>query len=304
VSRRIAVTGSSGFIGSNLVEALSAKGDEVLRLARPFDPSRIADALRGAAAVVHLAGRVSAVRERDFAEANVEGTRAVAEGARRAGVPIVHISSLAAGGPAPAAAPRSESDPPAPITAYGRSKLESERAIAAMDGLRWTILRPTVVYGPRDRGMLPLFRMAARGVLPLVGRRTAAFMFVHVDDLIRAIDRAIDAGAHGETLFVAHPRPATTREVLEAVCAAVGRRAPIVPIPDAVLRAACAAGDLAARLRGRRILLDSSRYRELSADGFVCRVDRLRERLGVVAEIDLGSGLARTAAWYRSQGWI
>ena len=304
MSRRIAVTGSSGFIGRNLVEALSAKGDDVLPIMRPFDPSRIADALRGTDAVVHLAGRVSAVRERDFVEANVEGTRAVAEGARRAGVPIVHISSLAAGGPAPSGAPRSEGDPPAPITAYGRSKLESEHVIAAIEGLRWTILRPTVVYGPRDRGMLPLFRMAARGVLPLVGRRTAAFMFVHVDDLIRAIDRAIDAGAHGETLFVAHPRPATTREVLDAVCAAVGRRAPIVPVPDAVLRVACAAGDLASRMRGRRVLLDSSRYRELAADGFVCRVERLRECLGVVAEIELGAGLARTATWYRSEGWL
>jgi nucleoside-diphosphate-sugar epimerase len=217
---------------------------------------------------------------------------------------MVHISSLAAGGPASASSPRSEDDPPAPITPYGRSKLEGERVIAAMPDLRWTVLRPCVVYGPRDRAMLALFRMAVGRLLPLVGRPAAAYSFVHVDDLVRAIDRAIDADLHGETMFVAHERPATARALLEAIRAAVGRRAAIVPVPNVVLRAASAVGEVVGRLRGRRLLLNSARYRELVADGFVCRVDRLRERLGVVAEIELPVGLARTAAWYRSEGWL
>ncbi len=257
MKRRIAVTGSSGFIGQSLTAALRAKGDEVAAIARPFDPARIAAQLTGADAIVHLAGLVSAPRDEDFIVANVESTRAVADGARRAGV-----------------------------------------------RMGWMVLRPCVVYGPRDRAMLALFRFAAGGVLPLVGRQTAAYSFVHVDDLVRAIDRAIDADLHGETMFVAHERPATARALLETIRAAVGRRGTIVPVPNAVLRAASAAGDLAGRLRGRRMLLNSARYRELVAEGFVCRVDRLRERLGIVAEIDLADGLARTAAWYRSEGWL
>ena len=302
--RRIAVTGSSGFIGQNLCDALRAKGDTVVPIARPFAPARIAPQMNGVDAVVHLAGIISAVRERDFVEANVECTRTVAEAARRAGVRLVHVSSLAAGGPAPAAAPRSEDDAPAPITPYGRSKLEGERVVASTAGLRWTILRPSVVYGPRDRAMLALFRFAAAGLLPLVGRATAAYAVVHVDDVVRAIDRAIDADLHGETLFVAHPRPASTREIVETIRTAVGRRAAIVRVPDLMLRALCVAGDVVARVGGHRMLLDSSRYRELSSDGFVCRVDRLRDRLGVVAAIDLPDGFARTAAWYRSAGWL
>ena len=115
----------------------------------------------GADAVVHLAGVVSALREQDYIAANVDGTRAVAEAARAAGVPLIHISSLAAAGPAPPRAPRSEDDPPAPINAYGRSKLDGERAVAAVDGLRWTMLRPGVVYGPGDRALLPLFKLRA-----------------------------------------------------------------------------------------------------------------------------------------------
>src|SRR5439155_1254769 len=80
-------------------------------------------------------------------------------------------SSLAAAGPAPIASPRTEDDPAAPINAYGRTKLEGERAVRGMDGLSWVILRPGTVYGPGDRAVLPLFQSAKRGVLPLVGRR-------------------------------------------------------------------------------------------------------------------------------------
>jgi len=304
VTRRVAVTGSSGFIGSNLTATLRERGDEVIAIARPFDAARIAAQIAGADALVHLAGLVSAATDRAFVEANVEGTRVVAEAAWRASVPVVDVSSLAAGGPAPAAAPRVEDDEDAPLTAYGRSKLGGEQALRAIDGLRWTILRPTVVYGPGDRAMLPLFRLAARGVLPHVGRRSAAYMFVHVRDLVRTIDRAIDARAWSETMFVCHPRTVTTREILECAQQAVGRHGPIVRIPDVVLRAAAAAGDVVGRIRGRRTLIDGPRYRELSAVGFVCRVDRLHDRLGVVAGIDLPEGFSETAAWYRAEGWL
>src|SRR5207237_6875514 len=140
--------------------------------------------IRGADAVVHLAGVVSATRDQDYFTVNVDGTRAVARAARAADARIVHSSSRAAAGPASPAAPRSEDDPPAPMTAYGRSKLEGERALRAVPGLTWTILRPGVVYGSGDRALLPLFALAARGVLPLIGQARAAYTFVHVDDLV------------------------------------------------------------------------------------------------------------------------
>jgi len=140
--------------------------------------------------------------------------------------------------------------------------------------------------------------------MPLIGRRTAAYMFVHVDDLVAAIDRAMDAGLNGETLFMAHEAPATAGALLEAIVAALGRRALTVPVPDALLRAAAWTGDLVGRVRGTRALIDSARYRELDAEGFVCRVDRLRDRLGITAVTALPEGLARTAAWYRAEGWL
>ena len=170
---RIAVTGSTGFIGRHVVAALSSRGVQVRAIvrpsavARPFqgrdpggperpalqpeivraslaDPA-LTETFRDCDAVVHLAGVVSTVDDREYAAVNVGGTRAVAAAARAAGARLIHISSLAAAGPAPQSAPRSEEDAPQPITAYGRSKLESERVVNGIDGLRWTILHPGIV---------------------------------------------------------------------------------------------------------------------------------------------------------------
>ena len=105
-------------------------------------------------------------------------------------------------------------------------------------------------------------------------------------------------------MFVGHPRPVSTREILDHVRAAVGGRAVLLPIPRLLTRTVAAFGDIAGSLTGRPALLDRRRYAELYAVGFACRVDRLRERLGVVAQIDLTDGFADTVRWYRQIGWL
>ena len=318
--RRVAITGATGFIGRHLTARLASRGVSVHAVQRPesrqpapegatvvraaLDAGSLAPVFAQVEAVVHLAGVVSSTRARDFTDVNVAGTQAVARAARAADVPVIHVSSLAAAGPAAPSAPRGEADASRPVTPYGRSKLEGERVIAAEQGLRWTILRPGVVYGPGDRAMLPLFALARRGVLPLVGRATAAFTFVYVDDLVRAIVAALDLPARQDTLFVGHPEPVATRGLLEDIRSVVGGGAIIVPIPMLLTRAAALAGELAGALAGRPMTINRSRYTELASEGFVCRVDRLREQLGIVAEVDLRTGLTRTAEWYRKEGWI
>ena len=175
---RVAVTGSSGFIGRHVAAALAARGGLVTPLRRPFQVDTLTAALRDVDVVVHLAGVIAATRERDFAAGNVEVTRLVAQASRNAGARLVHVSSLAAAGPAPASAPRSEDDEPAPITAYGRTKLEGERIVSGADGLRWMILRPGVVYGPGDRTVL---RVGVSGSSGFIGRHVTAALAARGD---------------------------------------------------------------------------------------------------------------------------
>jgi len=297
---RVAVTGANGFIGRHVMARVAARGDTPVAIARPFAHDALAVAFRDADVVVHLAGVVSATDDRVYVDGNVTATRVVAKAARDAGVRIVHVSSLAAAGPAPASAPHAESDPPSPITTYGRTKLEGELAVKATRGLHWTVLRPGVVYGPGDRALVPLFRMARWGVLPLVGRADVAYTFVYIDDMVDAIVAAVDRAPADVTCFVGHPSPVTPRALVEAVRDATGGRASIVRIPQTLLRVLAWAGDAAAAT-GARPAINSRRFVELDSVGFVCRVDRLRDDLGVEAKVGLADGLRLAAAWYQSQ---
>lgn len=298
--KRIAVTGASGFIGSHVVEAVAVRGDQAIPIARPYLQANLAETFKSVDAVVHLAGVVSAVHERDFYAANVDAARVVADATAIAGAPLVHISSLAAAGPAPPNAPRREDDPPKPITAYGLSKLEGERAIAAIAGLRWTILRPGVVYGPGDRAIRPLFRYAQRGVLPLVGNDRAAYTFVFVADAVRAILAAVDRSADRDVIFVGHANPVSPRQLMETIRLIAASHAPIITIPRAVIRVAAEVGEWSAAISGKPAVINRRRFAELYSPGFVCTVDRMKERLGVVAETDLREGLQKSKPWYAS----
>lgn len=316
----IAITGATGFIGRHVTARLTARGLDVRAIVRPdskrpapprativrapFTLDALTRALAGAEAVVHLAGRVRARRAEDFNRANVDCTRAVAQAAHAANARLIHVSSLAAAGPAPAAAPRTERDPAAPITPYGASKLAGEQAVTEISGLRWTILRPGVVYGPQDVALLALFRLADRGILPAIGRKGAAYTFIHIDDMVRAVEAAIDRPADQQTIFIGHPEPVTTLALVQQIRATVGRSVVILPLPLSLTRAAAAVCDLTTILTGRLLPLDRWRYAELAAEGFVCRVDRMRELLGVEAQVGLAEGLASTAVWYREQGWL
>jgi nucleoside-diphosphate-sugar epimerase len=296
--KRIAVTGASGFIGRHVVGAVAARGDHAIPIARPYLREHLTRTFEGVDAVVHLAGVVSAVHERDFYAANVDAARVVADAAAIAGARLVHISSLAAAGPAPPNAPRREDDRSEPITTYGLSKLAGEHAIAAVAGLRWTILRPGVVYGPGDRAIRPLFRYAKRGVLPLVGNDRAAYTFVFVADAVRAILAAVDRGADRDVIFVGHPNPVSPRRLMETVRMITASHAPIITIPRAVIRVAAEVGEWSAAISGKPAVINRRRFAELYAPGFVCTVDRMKERLGVVAETDLREGLQKSAGWY------
>lgn len=317
MARRIAMTGATGFIGRHVAAALTARGDRVRAIVRPDSPRAApagvevcraplkSPALQGAFdacdTVVHLAGLVAARHDREYVAVNVDATRAVAGAARLAGIRLVHISSLAAAGPAPASRPRGEDDPPHPITMYGITKLAGERAVMETSGLRWTVLRPGVVYGPGDRALVPLVRLAALPLIPLVGRPEGAYMFVHVDDLVRAIVAAVDAASEQFVCFVGHDRPVRPRELYDELRLISHGRGRIVRIPAAVVWLGANLCEVVGRVAGRSMVLDRRRYDELYSEGFVCRVDRLQERLGIVAAIGLHEGMERSAKWYAEE---
>ena len=320
MSRSVVVTGATGFIGGHLVARLRENGWTVTGVSRPETRGQlppgiavgharlVADELvpifQGADAVVHLAGVTRAGSERHYHLVNADCTHEVALAARRADVRLVHVSSQAAAGCGTLLAPRLETDQPAPLTAYGRSKLAGEAAVRRVAGLDWMILRPVAVYGPGDRAFLPLFRLACRGVFPHVRNQITAYSLIHVQDVASAIELALsNSTERHEVFFIGHERPATEKTVAMALAQVAGRRYRPLAVPRSCLWALAELGELSGRW-GRRPSLDRSRLSELTSEGFVCSVEKAARKLEFRAEIELRPGLASTAAWYREKGWL
>ncbi len=320
MSRRVVVTGANGFIGSNLVRHLHRAGWQVRALVRPgrrcatpdgvelvasdFGAADLVRAAAGAEVIVHLAGRTRGATARQFEAVNVGVTRHVVRAAVVVGARLLYVSSLAAAGPGTPVRPRREDDAPFPLTAYGRSKLAAEAVVSAEHRLRWTIVRPSVVYGPGDRGALPLFKLARRGIALRAPRTPApAYTFVHVDDVARGIEAAASLEADHEVFSIGHPQWVTADILTETLARVLGRRSHRVRLPYALLLGAAAFGDLAT-LCGRPLALDRARLTELMAEGWVCSVEKARDRLGFSARIGLVEGFTSTAAWYAREGWL
>jgi nucleoside-diphosphate-sugar epimerase len=325
---RALVTGATGFVGSHLAAALVVRGDDVTCLARRpdqeaflaalgaamapgslDDAASLAAALAGAEVVYHVAGLTAAASEREFLETNAEGTRrlvAAAGAAHPRPARVVYVSTIAAVGPTTRGSRLSETSACHPVTAYGRSKLAGE-AVVREAAVAWCIVRPGVVYGPRDRELLRMFRIAARGFAPVFGRGRQEVSLIHAADLAEAIVRAGTApAAAGQTYHLAHPEPVTQAELVRAIGRAVrGGRAPfVVPVPAALAAPIVRLIGRAAAASGRRTVVSADKLAEFLAPSFATAVSKAERELGWRAGRDLAAGLAETAAWYRREGWL
>jgi nucleoside-diphosphate-sugar epimerase len=321
---RALVTGATGFVGSHLAEALRRRGDEVTALVRsprkaealgPLgvrmvagdldDPGSLARAVEGQDVVFHIAGLVAARNESEFMRCNRDGTASLVAAASGAGAPrFVLVSSMAAGGPAQVGRPLTGTEPARPVTAYGRSKLAAESAVTT-SALPWVVVRPPTVYGPRDREVFKLFRMARLGVAPVFGDGSQQLSAVHGADLANALVGAGTAASTvGKIYYACHPEVATSAEFVRAVASAMGRRLALVPIPAPVGRALLAVTEAATRIAGRTTILTRDKANEFFQEAWTGDPGPLSRDSGWRAAHDLRSGLADTYRWYRNAGWL
>ncbi len=300
---KLAVTGGTGFVGSRLISLAVAAGHQVRALTRRPQADRdgvewvegaldqtdsLARLADGANAVIHVAGVINAPDRAGFEAGNITGTGAMLAAAEQAGIKrFVHVSSLAAREPK--------------LSAYGASKAGSEALVAA-SALSYAIVRPPAVYGPGDKEMLELFRMAQRGfvLLPPKGRLSV----LHADDLGRLLLALADPAAPRGLLV----EPDDGRhggwsheEFGQALGRAIGRRVVTLSTPRPIL-------DLGAKI-DRMLRRDRAK---LTADrvAYFCHPDWLADPGRGAPEqlwkpqVETERGLADTAKWYREAGWL
>jgi nucleoside-diphosphate-sugar epimerase len=260
--------------------------------------------------VIHVAGLTKARREPEYFEVNVAGTRCLARAAASANPRpkrFVLVSSVAAAGPS-LDRPRVEGDPWNPVSAYGRSKLEGERAAIeelSKANIPWTIVRPPIVYGERDRDVLLVMKQIKTGFIPVVGGRATLakrYSLVHAEDLARGIvEAASSPNAENQVYFLPGPRDATFDEMVAAIEAAVGRRARRVFVPRALATPAAWLAEVGARIVGKPSIVSRDKLRELDAPGWTCSGAAAARDLNYRPSIDYPEGFAREAAWARAE---
>ena len=295
----LAITGGPGFVGSRTIARALDAGHRVRALTRRpqsarsgvewvagalDDPAALAALVRGAGAVIHIAGVVNADRA-GFVAGNVEGTRAVLAAASDATVArFVHVSSLAAREPR--------------LSVYGESKAAAEVLVEASDR-DWTIVRPSAVYGPGDLEMRDLFRAATYGIALLPPR--GVMSAVAVDDLARLLVVLAATSDQRAIYEVDDGRTWTHSAFARAIGAAVGRRVLPIHVPKALMLLGAA---LDRRLRGSGAKLTADRVGYLAHPDWTADPARRPPTDLWTPTIDTEAGLADTARWYRANALL
>lgn len=323
------VTGATGFIGSHLVDALLKEGHDVTALVRTSsslrwlegkairlatgdvrDPASLKDALRDQEYVFHLAGKVAARSFREFDETNHVGTRNLMDAILKHGrevKKVIYVSSLAAGGPTTPDHPLTEEDPSHPISLYGKSKYLGEQAVLdCRDRVNVVAVRPPIVYGPRDRGVLPFFRMVKRHLQFNLGFRDRYVTVVHVLDVARALIMvATREEARDGFYYIDDGNPvATWLDVEKIIKGAVNSwtvtlRMPVTPffLASSVLHGL-------QYVTGKTSFFNLPKYRELIQTAWLCDGGKMRRELGFEPVVSAEQGIPETARWYERMGWI
>lgn len=314
------MTGANGFIGSHLAEGLLKKGYKVRALVRSTSNLRWLTRLRvelvygeitsyeslmpavlGVDYIFHLASTTRVLEQSACDEVNCRGTKNLLDACVQKNHNLrrfVFFSSLAAAGPSMNARPVDEAAKPQPVSLYGQSKLMGEKLMAQYRcDFPIVVIRPAVIYGPRDTDILELLRWIKHGVRPYFGGKGRLVSMGYIDDLVQASIAAIERPVvSGSTYLVSDGQIYNYHTVYKTVGAMLGVRT----IPVLV-----SAGIVSLYTRfNRDTPLTRDKARELLHGNWICDITKAQQELGYKPNVLLADGLRRTIGWYQQVGWL
>lgn len=330
---KILITGASGFIGSFIVEealrrgfdtwagvrATSSRGylrDERIHFI-DLDLSseeRLVEQLGGHGFdyVVHAAGATKCLHKDDFMRVNYEGTRNLVNAILKTGMPLrrfVYLSSLSIFGAIREEQPYQEiceGDTPRPNTAYGMSKLRAEQFLDSIgNDFNYIVLRPTGVYGPREKDYFVMAKSISQHVDFSVGYRRQDITFVYVKDVVQAVFLALDHGMSGRKYFLSDGEVYQSATFSNYIHEALGRPWWVrIKAPVWLLRLVTLCGEYVGRMTGKMIVLNNDKFNILRQRNWRCDIEPACDELGFHPHYKLGDGVDETVRWYKDNGWL
>ena len=340
-TERILVTGASGFIGSFIVEEALSRGYEVWAAVRrsssrqfltdsrihfiELDLSseqKLTQQMEGSTFdyVVHAAGVTKCLHKEDFFRINTEGTKNLVKALINLRMPLkrfVYISSLSIMGAIREQQPYTEileSDEPQPNTAYGRSKLEAELWLNNLNeefrmkneaSFPFVILRPTGVYGPRERDYFMMAKSIKAHTDFAVGYKPQDITFVFVTDVVQAVFLAFEKGQTGRCYFLSDGEVYRSSTFSDLIRKELGNPWWIrIIAPLWLLRVITFVGESVGHLTGKVTALNNDKYYIMRQRNWRCDISPARQELGFEPQVKLAEGVRRSILWYKENGWL
>ncbi len=328
----ILITGATGFIGSFIVEEALKRGMNVWAAMRRtsskayltderinfielnFDSKE--DLKRQMAGlsfdyVVHAAGVTKSIHPEDFFRTNTDGTKNFVYALQALKMPIrrfVYISSLSICGPVRDNTPLEEireSDKPQPNTLYGKSKLASERYLDTLKDFPFIILRPTGVYGPRERDYFMMAKSIKGHTDFAVGYKPQYLTFVYVQDVVQAVFLALDRGEIGRRYFLSDGKVYSSRAFSDLIQKELGNPWLLcIKAPIWLLRVITFCGEYVGRMTGKVTALNNDKFHIMKQRNWRCDIQPAIDELGYKPEYDLERGVPLAIKWYKENNWL
>lgn len=330
---KILVTGASGFIGSFIVEEALNKGMETWAGVRKSSSRRYLqndrihfieldlsdkEKLKQQLAdtnfdyIVHAAGATKCLHQEDFYKVNTEGTINLVKAILELKMPLkrlVYLSSLSVFGAIREEQPYheiEENDVPRPNTAYGKSKLEAEKFLESVNGqLSYIILRPTGVYGPKEKDYFMMAKSIKQHIDFSVGFKRQDITFIYVLDVVQAVFQALDRGKSGRKYFLSDGKVYQSTEFSDLLHAEMGKPWWLrIKAPIWVLRVITFFGEYYGRLTGKMTVLNNDKFNILKQRNWRCDIEPAVDELGFHPQYQLRRGVKLTVKWYQENGWL
>ena len=329
--KKILITGASGFIGGYLVEEALKRNYVVYAGVRKtsnteyltdprikfieldFSDSNSLDQKLSASPyfnfVIHNAGLTKAFHKKDYSISNYQYSRNLIEALiRQNKVPekFIYMSSLAAYGPGDPIqlGPVRSIDTPRPVTSYGKSKLESEKYLSGLHNFPYIIIRPTAVYGPREKDLFTVFKLINNNIELFVGSKKQQLTFVYVQDLVKAVFQAMESGIVNKGYFVSDGTIYDGKTFGNIIKEQLGKKTIRIQLPVGLVRFIAMISEATKYITRKQSVLNHEKINELEATNWNCDIQPLIADLNYKPEYDLAKGIRETIEWYKQNNWL